>query len=264
MSSSGTDSGKRSGFFGRKRPSPKPTPKMAVKSHHRHAPQGPKIEPAPSCLPEGTRLPVTIQVKGWKNAVMGNVVRVDTKTRQVLVALPASFSANQTQSGTPGVIGWPGHDVWHESKTTVTSKLKSGSRFVWMRMDSTPIHHERRRFVRAKEIRPVALHKGRHRVQATSMDLSEAAIRVVMPMGEPIHAGDEVHMLFSTTNRFRGEVVPLAMDGHVYRTRELTDGQAGRKEVVVFFENLSPSTQDFIRGIVYDLHLQDRRPTQED
>lgn len=259
---------RRSNNIFTRKPPPSPARsagKLSVRSHHRLSPQRPKIEPAPDCFPEGTRLPITVQIKGWRSAITCNVVRMDLKTKQILVSLPDSYDGrHHADSGDQAVIGWPGHEVWHESRSAVSAKMKPGSRFVWLRLTSTPIHHERRRYVRAKHVRPVAIHKGRSRVEATSMDISEAAIRLVMNLREPVHSGDKVHVMFSTSHRFRGETVPLGLDGHVFRTRELADGQSGRKEVVIFFEDMTPAMEDFVRGLVYDLHLQDKRPVQDD
>ncbi len=253
-------------FLGKRKPAPsRAGGRLAVQSHHRlaiHHGQKPKIEPAPGCFPPNARVPLTVFVKGWRDAIQCSVVRIDEKSKQILVALPDEHvGRHHASSGDQAVIGWPDHDVWHETKTAVAGKIKPGSRYIWLRVAADPIHHERRRFVRAKQVRPIAIHKGRTRVEATTMDMSEAALRMVMDVAEPVHSGDKVHMMFPTPLRFKGqEAIPVAIDGHVYRTRELGEGKAGRKEVVIFFENLTPAQQDFIRGIVYDLHLRDKRP----
>ncbi|HUY85758.1 MAG TPA: PilZ domain-containing protein [Acidimicrobiales bacterium] len=210
-------------------------------------------------------MPVSVQLQGWRSPLACSLVRVDEKSKQILLALPDNVQvAHKAESGESAVIGWPGHSVWHESRTSVSGKMKPGSKFFWLRLTSVPIHNERRRFVRAHQVRPISIHSGRDRVRATTMDVSEAALRVVMGQGDPIHSGDKVHMLFNTMQRHLGSIVSLAIDGHVYRTRELGEGSAGRKEVVIFFENLSPSQEDFIRGLVYDMDLQHKKPNTEE
>ncbi len=235
--------------------------KLKVRSHHRHAPNRPKIEPAPECLPEGARIPISVQIPRWRNPLSCNLVRVDEETRQVLLALPDDARPTHlADRGEPALIGWPGHDSWHESKSSVATKMQRNSKYFWVRLTAMPVHHERRRFVRANHVRPISIHSGRDIVKATTMDVSEAALRVVAHANDPIHSGDKVHLMFSTLNRHRGDRISIAIDGHVYRTRELGTGAGSRKEIVIFFENLTPSHQDFIRGLVFDIDLQEKRP----
>ena len=232
-------------------------------NNKRPAPPTSQIEPAPDCLPDTARMPVTVQVKGWRNPIICSVVRIEPERKQVLLALPTDLAEKPLPpAGSQGLIGWSEHSAWHESPTTFGKK--SGTRFFWMKLRSGPFHNERRRYVRGRQIRPVAIHAGRHRVDATSMDMSEAAMRLIMAIGEPVHSGSKVHMIFKTAQRLHGDGVPMAIDGHVYRTRELDGGQKGMKEVVIFFENLSPSQEDFIRGLTFDMHLQSQIPTKQE
>ncbi len=236
--------------------------KLAVKSHHRHAPAKPKIEPAPDCLPEGARIPISVQIPRWRSPLSCNLVRVDEETKQVLLALPDDARPSHlAEKGEQAIIGWPGHSSWHESKSAVSTKMQRNSKYFWVRLTSMPVHHERRRFVRANHVRPISIHSGRDVIKATTMDVSEAALRVVANGTEPIHSGDKVHLLFSALNRHSGDRISVAIDGHVYRTRELGTGAASRKEMVIFFENITAAQQDFIRGIVFDIDLQEKKPT---
>jgi hypothetical protein len=219
----------------------------------------PPITPAPNCRPSSSQT-VTATVAEWGEPVHCRTVRADHDTKDLVISLTDSLGWSPfAEPGTEVIVGWADHDRWHEAKARFTGRMAKGTRILRLQIVGGPIHHERRRHLRVRMNRPVEVHTGRDKVNAVTVDMSETAMRVVVPMQAPLFTRDEVHVLMKLVNHRTGAIAPLALDGHVLAVRELSGKMAGRKEVVVFYDELSPSQIDHVRGVVYQLDLREKR-----
>jgi hypothetical protein len=202
---------------------------------------------------------VTTFVAEWGKPLRCRVVRMDRDTEQLLLALPDGLDwSPHAEEGTKVALGWPDHDAWHEATAAFSMKMVRGSKILRLRLDVPPRHHERRRFVRVRFTRPVDLHVRDRAIKCTSVDISEVAIKLLTDAYQPVASRDEATLVFRIMNRHTEEIHTIALDGHVVRIDELSGRLAGRKHVVVAYDISTPARRDAVRGLVYELGLQER------
>ena len=115
--------------------------------HHHGKPHARKqvVSAAPDCHPSGARIPVAVRVDEWGGTLSCKVVRTDDRTRELVVALPEHLGWTPSAArGHQADIGWPDHNRWHEAKAVFASPMNHGAKFFRLRIDSMPIHRERR------------------------------------------------------------------------------------------------------------------------
>jgi hypothetical protein len=221
------------------------------------------VHPAPDCIP-ASRFMVTVAVPDWGGQMVCRTVRMDEESRELLLALPehldwAPFAEKGVQVG----IGWPDHGAWHESLARFTMAMVAGSKFLRLGLVGTPVHHERRRHLRVVMARPVKIDTNHSMVKGITVDVSEAAMRLILPLYSSPCDGESVTVLLRVPNRHTEEIESIAFDGHVLRSVELTGHQAGQKEIVVLYDTSTEAKADAVRGLVYELGLQEKLRKEE-
>ena len=216
------------------------------------------VHPAPDCRP-GSRIVVTVAVPDWGGQMGCRTVRMDDDTNELLLALPEHLDwSPSADKGTQIRIGWPDHGAWHESAATFSMAMVGGSKFLRLRVDGIPVHHERRRHARVLMTRPVKVDTRHAMVNGTTIDVSEAAMRLVLPLYSSPGDGEEVTIVMRVPNRHTDEIQSIAFDGHVLRSVELSGHQAGSKEIVVIYDTSTEAKADSVRGLVFELGLQEK------
>ena len=218
----------------------------------------PNIQPAPSCRPT-PRSFVTVAVPDWGKQMTCRAVRMDLDANELLLALPEHLDwSPHAKKGLQIRIGWPDHGAWHESLASFSMPMAAGTKFLRLEVSGIPVHHERRRHFRLPMIRPIRVSSHGTSVKGTTINVSEAAIRLSLPLHAAPGDGDSITATMRIANRHTEEMTDIAFDGHVLRSVELSGHQAGTKEIVVLYDTSSESQADAVRGLVFELGLQER------
>jgi hypothetical protein len=184
---------------------------------------------------------------------------MDPESNELLLVLPDHLDwAPHAKKGVVVRIGWPDHAAWHESLAHFSAAMPARSPFLRLVVGGVPVHHERRRHLRVPMTRKVQVLSRGQALLATTINVSEAAMRTVLPVHNSPCSGDAVTVTLRLTSRHTEEVRTVAFDGRILRSAELSGARAGSKEIVVLYATATPAQEDAVRGLVFELGLQER------
>ncbi len=222
--------------------------------------EGDKFEVAAECFP-AHGITIKVRVPEWGEPLSCRTGATEPENQIVLLGLPQDIRWRPSaKKGTSIRLSWADHSEWHECNGEFAQDLREGGAFMRIKLTTAVFHHERRKFVRARRTRPIFMIVGQRTVQAKTVDLSEAAARVLVSAHDPPYEGDHVHISLTLSSHLHTSS-SLDCDATVIRQEILEGRQAGSKYVVLRWDSLTPAQQDQLRGVIFDVDLEDRKPS---